>query len=86
MENEIKVLSDLVRETVGASCQIVILKNNQFKIEFTQSGKKSDHEKCDDPKKVILGAISYILSTRRLLTKDELIESLPSGSKYTMKK
>ena len=86
MKEKLIQLSHLARETVGASCQIVILKNGRFKVEFTQIGKKSDHSPASDPETAIDEAITRILSKRELLLPGIPRDGMSPESRFTLKK
>lgn len=86
MKDKLIHLSQLARETVGASCQFVILKNGRFKVEFTQIGKKSDHNPASDPETAIDEAISRILSKREPLLASTPRDGMNPESRFTLKR
>lgn len=86
MKNKLIELSRLARETVGASCSLVIMKNGKFKIEFGQIGLKSDHAQREDPETCIDEAIERILNKRELLLPNTPRDGMAPEVQYTMKK
>lgn len=86
MKEQLLELSRVCRETTGASCNLVILKNGKFKIEFPQVKLKSTFEPNSCPEVVIQGAIDYIMTKRELLLPTTPRDGMNPESKYTIKK
>ncbi len=86
MKDKLLELSALCRETVGASCQLNLLKTGKFKMEFPQILNKSHFSPDEDPKYVVQEAIDHIRLHRKPLLPGTPRDGMNPECKYTLKK